>query len=286
MTTTELNNKKKLNVYLVSDSSGETVLHVANAVLSQFENININKFMWPMVRTEAQIENLGGILKKMPGVVYYTLVDEKTEYMLATKCSELNIPCISVIRDVINKTSKLLDIPILRRLPGSKHHVISEEYEEKIKAMDFTLAHDDGQLIETVHEAQILLIGVSRTSKSPTSLYLAQRGFKTANIPFVKGIGIKIDVNSLKNTLVVGLTITPERLKTIRANRLNHLGDFSKSTEYTDIMNIKEEVIEAMRYFKENNIQVLDVTGRAIEETSAEILNIFYTRYGTDHKIL
>lgn len=283
---TELDKKKKLNVYLVSDSSGETVLHVANAVLAQFENIYINKFMWPMVRTEAQIENLGEILKKMPGVVYYTLVDEKTEYLLASKCSELNIPCISVIRDVVNKTSKLLDVPVQRRLPGSKHHVISEEYEEKIKAMDFTLAHDDGQLIDTAHEAQILLIGVSRTSKSPTSLYLAQRGFKTANIPFVKGIGIRINMEAMTNTLVVGLSISPERLRTIRTNRLNHLGEFSKSTEYTDIMNIKEEVIEAMRYYKENNIQVLDVTGRAIEETSAEILNMYYTRFGSDHKIL
>lgn len=271
---------KKLCVYLVSDSSGETVLHVVNAVLSQFNDVNVNKFMWPMVRTQKQIDALAKALEIMPGIVYYTLVNEEIEVALIEVCAAREIPYISVIRDIVQKTSKVLDMEISRKTPGAQHHILNEEYNARIKAMEFTLVHDDGQSLNTVHGADILLIGVSRTSKSPTSLFLAQRGFKTANIPYVPQIGIGVEVEKLEKTLVVGLTISPERLKMIRSTRLLHLGNENSSGEYADLQSIKHEVIDALKYFKAHNIEVIDVTGRAIEETSADIMNMYNLKFG------
>lgn len=272
---------KKINVYLVSDSSGETVLHICGAVLTKFKNVNINKFMWPMVRAKEQVDNLCKILEKMPGIVYYTLANSEIESYLLEKCAALNISVISVINNVVEQTSKLLNLEIDEDSTGAKYKVLDKEYNKRIEAMNFTLAHDDGQMLSNIHEAQIAIIGVSRTSKSPTSLYLAQRGFKVANIPFVKGIGISLDVNFLKETLLVGLTISPERLRVIRTNRLNSLAsDHEAINSYTDIALIKEEVVEACKLFKSLNIKVIDVTGKAIEETASEIISLYYEQFG------
>ncbi len=272
---------QQINVYLVSDSSGETVLRVANAVLSQFNDLQANKFMWPMVRTKAHIDTLVTSMKIMPGVIIYTIVDDIVEQHLLDACAKNDLHAISVIGNIIDDLSNLFNLQSLKKKPGIQHTVLDKNYHARIAAMDYTLAHDDGQKQDDIYNADIIIIGVSRTSKSPTSLYLAQRGFKTANIPFIAGVGVNIDFAKIQQTLVVGLTINAEKLKGIRENRLNSLTSKKEYVNnYTDLTAIKEEIIDARKFFAKHDIAVMDVGNRAIEETSAEIINLYYTKFG------
>lgn len=272
---------KKANIYLVSDSSGETVLYVVNAVLAQLEHLNINKFMWPMVRSKEQVDLLFERLKVMPGIIYYTIVSEELESYIIEKSRSVNIPAIPAINQLVKTTSDLLGIPITRKIPGRQHHILDDEYVARIKAIEYTANHDDGQKMDDLSDAQIIIIGVSRSSKSPTSLYLGQRGFKTANIPFIKDIGITTDLSKCIDSLIIGFTISPERLRVIRENRLSSLGNKAKvGNEYTDLNAIKEEVLQARKFFHNHNISVIDITGKAIEETAGEIITLYFTKFG------
>jgi regulator of PEP synthase PpsR (kinase-PPPase family) len=273
--------QKQINVYLVSDSSGETVIRVANAVLAQFNGLHVNKFMWPMVRTETHIDTLVASMKVMPGVIIYTIVDDNIERYLLDACEKHSLNAISVLGGIIDYLGNLFSIHTVKKKPGLQHKVSDKSYNMRIAALDYTLAHDDGQKQNDVDKADIVIIGVSRTSKSPTSLYLAQRGFKTSNIPFIKGIGVDLDCSKLKQSLVVGLTINAEKLKSIRETRLNSLTmEREYVNNYTDLIAIKEEIIEARQFFERNDITVIDVSNRAIEETAAEIINLYHTKFG------
>lgn len=272
---------KKANIYLVSDSSGETVLYVVNAVLAQLEHLNVNKFMWPMVRSKEQVDSLLERVKLRPGIIYYTIASEELDEYITRRSRDFNLSAVPVINQLVKTTSDLLCIPITRKIAGRQHHMLDDEYAERIKAIEYTASHDDGQKMDDLSEAQIVIIGVSRSSKSPTSLYLGQRGFRTANIPFIKDIGVTTDLSKCKETLIIGFTIAPERLRVIRENRLSSLGNKTKvGNEYTDLNAIKEEVLQARKFFHQNNIQVIDITGKAIEETAGEIMTLYFAKFG------
>ncbi len=277
----------KISVYLASDSSGETALHVANAALAQFHDLHVSKFMWPMMRTQTQMDHLVEIMKVKPGILLYTIVDHEIEEYLLAECDKNNIPAISLLGHVIETISILYNFYNLRNKPGEQHKVHDEHYLARIAAIDYTLAHDDGQKLQGSYGADIILLGVSRTSKSPTSFYLAQRGFKACNIPLISGVAVDLDFAKLEKTLVVGLTINSEKLKGIRSSRLSSLTTkIQHVNNYTDLETIKAEIIEARKFFELNNIPVIDVSNKAVEETAAEIINLYYSKFNLDtHKI-
>lgn len=274
--------EKAINLYLVSDSSGETVLSVSGAVMAQFENVVANKYMWPMVRNSAQIDRLIEYMTDLPGIVLFTLVDKELTSYLQDQCNRLHIPCISAIAPVVWEIEKYLNLPAGRKIPGWQHATLDDYYFQKIAAIDFTMRHDDGQIPEGINDADILLVGVSRTSKTPTCLYLAQRGYKAANIPYVFGKQLGMEPESIKNPMVVALTVSPDRLRLIRHSRLLAIGDKggSDDSSYSDDGAIKDELREALKFYDRYNWPVIDVSGRAVEETAAEIMSLYNEKRG------
>jgi regulator of PEP synthase PpsR (kinase-PPPase family) len=271
----------KVNFYLVSDSTGETVLSISSAVLAQFENVQVNKFMWPMVRSELQVDKLISYLEQIPGVVLYTMVDKKLRTYMKKKCSYIGVPCISAIAHVVQEVAKYVGVISSRNVPGWQHLELDDEYFKRVEAIKYSISHDDGQNLGDINNADVVLLGVSRASKTPTSLCLAQRGLKTANIPYIPGIGLGIDIEQIKVPLMVGLTISPDRLKVLRAHRLSIMGDKEKAgNKYTDPDLIIDELKEAKLFFQKHNIQTIDITGKAIEETAAQIINLFFEKSG------
>ena len=260
-------------IYLISDSTGETLDRVFLAIKAQFKNIKyeINTFFF--TRTENQIAKiLDNAAQKKNSVILYTIVDSNLAKFLANKSNEKKIPCFGVLGDLILSFSKLLnqkasDIP-------SGQHALNEEYYERIEAIQFTMNHDDGNLINELHKSDLVLLGVSRTSKTPTSIYLANRGFKTSNIPLVneKSIPESLKKNP-KISCVIGLTTEAERLADIRKNRMNTLKE-TENTSYTDIENIRKEVEEAKKTYKKYKWPTIDVTRKSVEETAASIIKI------------
>lgn len=266
-----------LNLYMVSDSSGETVVAVSKAVVSQFDNIKIQEYMWPLVRSKKQIDDVVISLKKNPGVVIYTIINRELREYLKEQCNKLNVKCFSPIASIISEICSYYDIQTSKKTP-EKEILSDTSYFRKIEAMNFTVNHDDGQQVHDFNNADILLVGVSRTSKSPTSLYLAQRGYKVANWPIINEI--EYDFSLIKTPLIVGLTVSIDRLIQIRQCRL--IGqDFSDfKNDYTDALSIREEIRYANKIFKNNNFPVVDVTSKAIEEISAEIINLYFAKKG------
>lgn len=234
-----------------------------------------------MVRTRAQIDKLLRNIEERPGIILFTLVDTELANYLVEQCRRNQVPCIPAIESILQQIGKYLNLPAERKIPGWQHATLDESYFKKIEAIDFAMHHDDGQGHEGVNDADIVLVGVSRTSKTPTCLYLAQRGFKAANLPYIAKRQIGIDPNTITKPLVVALTIAPERLKMIRKSRLIALGDHNNHAEsYYDDDMIKAELREALRLYTQFNWPVIDVSGKAIEETAAEIMNIFQEKHG------
>ena len=266
-----------LNLYMVSDSSGETVVAVSKAVVSQFDNIKIQEYMWPLVRSKKQIDDVVISLKKNPGVVIYTIINRELREYLKEQCNKLNVKCFSPIASIISEICSYYDIQTSKKTP-EKEILSDTSYFRKIEAMNFTVNHDDGQQVHDFNNADILLVGVSRTSKSPTSLYLAQRGYKVANWPIINEI--EYDFSLIKTPLIVGLTVSIDRLIQIRQCRLigQNFSDFKN--DYTDALSIREEIRYANKIFKNNNFPVVDVTSKAIEEISAEIINLYFAKKG------
>ncbi|WPX96048.1 Putative pyruvate, phosphate dikinase regulatory protein [Candidatus Bandiella woodruffii] len=262
---------------MVSDSSGETVIAVSKAATSQFENIEIKEYMWPLVRVKSQINQLIESIKKKPGLVIYTIINKDLRDYLKARCQETNTKCISPIGNIISEISSYCGIAASKKNP-EKEIFDDESYFKKIEAINFTVNHDDGQLSQNFNEADILIMGVSRTSKSPTSLYLAQRGYKVANWPVINGIDYNL--SQINNPLVVGLTISVDRLIQIRQFRLISKDIKHCNNEYTDALVAKEELKYANKIFRHHNIPVIDVTSKAIEEISAEIINLYFTKKG------
>ncbi len=268
---------KEFHLHLVSDATGETINSVARACVIQFDQVRPIEHFWNLVRTERQLDMVIDGIKSHPGLVMFTLVDEPLRRRLQDVCRELQVPCIPVLDPLINALAAHLGLESQRQ-PG-RQHALDAEYFGRMDAMEFALSHDDGQSTWDLHEADVLLMGVSRTSKTPTCIYLANRGIKAANIPIVPGCPLPPEIEKLTRPLIVGLTKDPDRLIQIRRNRLKLLNQGETST-YVDPEVVRREVQEARRMFSRRGWPVIDVTRRSIEETAAEIMMLLARRHG------
>ena len=269
MAASDSTNRHSFHLHLVSDSTGETIHSVARACLVQFDDVDPVEHLWPMARTENAMNFVLDGIREKPGPVMFTLVDDRLREKLLDGCRQLKVPCISVLDPVITAFGNFLDAQPLHRIGGQ--HEMDAEYFQRIEAMDWALAHDDGQRAQELDKSDVVLVGVSRTSKTPTCLYLANRGVKAANIPFVPGIPLPDVLDRIKHALVIGLTNDPKRLVELRRARLVMLQQAGE-TPYIDPTVVRAEIIEARRYFAERNWHIIDVTRRSIEETAAAVI--------------
>jgi len=260
-------------IYLISDSTGETLDRVFLAIKAQFKNIEYDVKSYFFTRTENQVVKiLDEAKQKENAIILYTIVDNDLAKFLANKSDEKKIPCFSVLGNLILNFSKLLNQKA-SHVPSGQH-ALNEEYYERIEAIQFTMNHDDGNLVEELDKSDLILLGVSRTSKTPTSIYLANKGFKTSNIPLVNENSIPESLKkNPKMACVVGLTTEAERLVDIRKNRMITLKE-QENTSYTDIQNIKKEVENAKKTFAKYKWPTIDVTRKSVEETAASIIKI------------
>jgi len=266
---------REFHLHLVSDATGETINSVARACVIQFDQVRPIEHFWNLVRTERQLELVQDAIRANPGLVMFTLVDEGLRRKLQDFCREVQVPCIPVLDPLINALAAYLGLESQRQ-PG-RQHALDAEYFGRMDAMEFALSHDDGQSGWDLHEADVVLLGVSRTSKTPTCIYLANRGVKAANIPIVPGCPLPPELAKLTRPLIVGLTKDPDRLIQIRRNRLKLLNQGETST-YVDPEVVRAEVTEARRMFSRNGWPVIDVSRRSIEETAAEIMMLLARR--------
>ena len=263
---------EKYNVYLVSDSTGETLDRIFLSLKSQFANFEYNKKEFAFVRTEQQIDK---IIKECTSLenslILYTIVETKLAKYLSSQSETNNVPCFGILGNLILSFSKLLNQKAIHK--PSAQHVLDDDYYKRIEAIQFTMSHDDGKKVDDIGNADVILLGVSRTSKTPTSIYLANRGYKTVNIPLVLDQKIPDDLTLNKKVCIIGLIADPERLADIRRNRVAIMKDHNLK-EYTDLDFIKKEVEDSKNLFKKNNWPMIDVTRRSVEETAASILKI------------
>jgi len=269
----------RFHLHLVSDSTGETVHSVARACLVQFDDAQAVEHVWSMVRTRSQIDRVIAGVEANPGLVLFTLVSDTLRQLLQEGCRRLQVQAIPVLDPIIGALASYLHRKS-RGVPG-KQHLLDSEYFARIDAMTFALNHDDGQSSWGLNDADVCLVGVSRTSKTPTCLYLANRGIKAANVPFVPGVPLPPELIGASHPLIVGLTNDPERLIQLRRNRLDLLHQ-DEVTEYTDIEAVRTEVREARRTFVRMHWPVIDVTRRSIEETAAAVMKLLARRHGID----
>ncbi|HEY0085263.1 MAG TPA: pyruvate, water dikinase regulatory protein [Allosphingosinicella sp.] len=260
-----------LHLHLLSDSTGETLELIANACLAQFEGVEARRHLWPMVRSEGHLDRVLDDVERRPGLVLYTLVNSTIRRDLEQKTRRRGIHAVSVLDPVVHALSAVLGQEAKGR-PG-RQHVLDAAYFARVDAIQFTIAHDDGVGAENWEEADIILAGVSRTSKTPTSIYLANRGYKVANVPLVPEAPPPPEFYGLRHPLVVGLTTNPERLIQIRRNRLLSLNQ-APETDYVHLEAVNAELAFARRIFADNGWPVIDVTRRSIEETAYAIVKL------------
>jgi regulator of PEP synthase PpsR (kinase-PPPase family) len=266
---------QKINLHLISDSTGETLSAVSRAVLSQFEDVDSEDFVWPLVRTKSQIDRIILSITENPGIVLYTILEDRLVEDLKSHCYKLKIPCIPVLSRIVTEFSNYLGKSVNNSI--GRQHILDEEYFSRVEAINYTLNHDDGQSTWDLDDSDIIIIGVSRTSKSPTSVYLSCRGYKTANIPFVNIQTMPSNICDIKRPLIVGFTINPEKLIQIRQNRMLSLGQELK-TDYIDMDSVKAEIAESRKLFAKLNCKVIDVTKKSVEETAAKIVQLYQER--------
>ena len=260
-------------IYLISDSTGETLDRIFLALKAQFLNIEYKVHSYSFTRTENQIlKILDDAEKKSNAIILYTIVDNNLAKYLANVSENKKIPCFGVLGNLILNFSKILNQKATHEPSGQ--HILNEEYYDRIEAIQFTMNHDDGNLINEIDKSDIILVGVSRTSKTPTSIYLANKGFKTSNIPLVNENSLPEKLKQNPNmTCVVGLSTEPERLADLRKNRMNSLRE-TENIKYTDLENIKKEVLDAKKTFQKYKWPLIDVTRKSVEETAASIIKI------------
>jgi regulator of PEP synthase PpsR (kinase-PPPase family) len=268
---------KYFHLHLVSDASGETLTTMAKAAIVQLSGAKPNRHMHPLVRNPRQLATVLQHIEAAPGIVLYTLMNPNLAELLESRCAELNVPCVAVLKPVIQAFESFLKMPSRPVVAGQ--HTLDADYFRRIEAMNFTLSHDDSQHSEELDKADIVLIGASRTSKTPTSIYLANRGYKTANVSLVPKIPPPPSLRDLKGPFVVGLVASPERVSEIRRNRMLSLNN-DKFDDYVDAELIKEEMALTKKLCQQNRWQVIDVTRRSIEETAASIIALYEDRRG------
>ena len=259
------------HLHLVSDATGETVQSVARACLVQFEGAAPIEHIWTLVRNERQIDEVIKAIETDPGFVLFTMVNVNIRTRLQAACQRLQIPCVSVLQPIMSALGGFLQVEGQAR-PG-RQHLLDGEYFERISAMDYAMTHDDGQGVWNLEEADVVLLGVSRTSKTPTCIYLANRGIKAANIPIVPGVELPPEVFDLTSPLVIGLTNEAGNLLHVRRNRLRMMNEQDETT-YVDPVAIAEEITQAKRLFTAQNWPIIDISRRSIEETAAAIIQL------------
>jgi [pyruvate, water dikinase]-phosphate phosphotransferase / [pyruvate, water dikinase] kinase len=273
---------KRGNIYfhlhLVSDFTGETLLTVARAAAARYESISAIEHVYPLVRSARHIERVITDIEAAPGIVLYTLIEKELADRLEAACRDVAVPCINVLDPVVDVFRSYLNLQATGKVGAQ--HALDADYFRRIDALNFTMMHDDGQLPDDIEEADVVIIGISRTSKTPTSIYLANRGYRATNLPLVPGIAVPDRVLSAKRPLVVGLIASPERIMHIRQNRLLTL-NAEQDSPYVDKISIAQEIAYSRRLCAENEWPMIDVTRRSIEETAAAILALYdQHRYG------
>jgi regulator of PEP synthase PpsR (kinase-PPPase family) len=267
---------RDFHLHLVSDSTGETLITVSRAVAAQYADVTPIEHVYPLVRSQKQLDRVLAEIEEAPGIVLFTLLEKDLVARLEAKCQEINSPSLSIIGPVMQLFQAYLGADTTGRV-GAQHS-LNADYFKRIDALNYTMMHDDGQHVEGLEDADVVLVGVSRTSKTPTSVYLANRGIRTANVPLVPGIAIPRQLESLKNPLVVSLHAAPERLIQVRQNRLLSIGAGPGNEAYIDRQSVTDEVIYARRLSVKHDWAQLDVTRRSIEETAAAIMKLFADR--------
>ncbi|MEM9422102.1 MAG: pyruvate, water dikinase regulatory protein [Pseudomonadota bacterium] len=268
------------HVHLVSDSTGETLSTLLKATAARFEAAQPLEHVASLVRSHGQLDKVLARIENSPGLVMYTIVDPGMRRRLEVKCAELQIPAISALDPLLNAFAEYLGLE--QTLRAGRQYELDEQYFQRIAAIDYTLAHDDGQLTWDLETADVVLIGVSRTSKTPTCMYLAHRGIKAANVPLVPTSPPPPDLEKLRQPLVVGLTASPQRLSQIRRTRLTNLAADHDASTYSDEEEVRSEILAAKRYFVKNGWPMIDVTRRSVEETAAKILTLLSARRAGD----
>jgi len=265
---------KLYQVYQVSDSTGETLDRIFLALKAQFSNFEYKTIHFSFTRTKNQMDKIISKCKEEKNVIIlYTIVDQALAKYLADKCKNNNIPCFEVLGNLISDFSKLLKQEASQKPSGQ--HVLDEEYYKRIEAVQFTMSHDDGKIISDLDKSDILLVGISRTSKTPTSIYLANRGYRTANVPIIPNKNLPQQlIESSKKTCTIGLVCDPSRLVDVRRNRIESLQE-DRPGNYTDEKNIMNELENSKKLFKKYNWPTIDVTRKSVEETAASIIKIF-----------
>lgn len=264
------------HLHLVSDATGETINSVARACLVQFRGVEPIEHVWSLIRTKGQMDKVLLGIEDSPGPVLFTLVNESLRIHLIDGCQVLSVPCIPVLDPVIHRLARCFGVEISGQ-PGLQH-VLDAEYFDRMDAMNFALSHDDGQLAEDLDKADIVLIGVSRTSKTPTCIYLANRGIKAANVPVVPGCPLPESLLGAELPLIVGLTKDPARLIQVRRNRLRMIAEGHGETDYVDLESVRDELAFARKLCSQHGWPIIDVTRRSIEETAATIMS-YYVRH-------
>jgi [pyruvate, water dikinase]-phosphate phosphotransferase / [pyruvate, water dikinase] kinase len=264
------------HLHLVSDATGETLITVARAVAAQYSSVSPVEHMHPLVRSQKQLDRIVAEIEEAPGIVLYTLLDHDLSERLEKTCRDLGVPCLSILGPVLSLFQAYLGGETKPRVGAQ--HTLNAEYFRRIDALNYTMLHDDGQHAEDLEQAEVVLVGVSRTSKTPTSIYLANRGVKTANVPLVPGVPLPPRVETLVQPLVVGLTASPERIVQIRQNRLLGLRAEHDADQYVDREAVAAEVAAARKLCGRHNWPIIDVTRRSIEETAAEVMALLAIR--------
>jgi len=264
------------HLHLVSDATGETLTTVARAATAQYIKMSPVEHVYPLVRTQKQLDRVLAEIEESPGIVLYTLLEDDLVQRLEDHCRELSLPCLSILGPVLQLMRSYLGAETSHRVGAQ--HTLNAEYFKRIDALNYTMLHDDGQHIEELEQADVVLVGVSRTSKTPTSIYLANRGVKTGNVPLVPGIALAPQVEELSHPLVVGLFASPERIVQIRQNRLLGLKAHQDSDQYIDRKAVAEEIAFSRRLCAKHNWPLIDVTRRSIEETAAAVMSLLTER--------
>jgi [pyruvate, water dikinase]-phosphate phosphotransferase / [pyruvate, water dikinase] kinase len=264
------------HLHLISDSTGETLITVSRAAAAQYAKVMPVEHVHPLVRTSKQLDRVLHEIDESPGIVLYTLLEQHLADRLEKKCRELGLPCLSILGPVLHLFQAYLGAESTHKVGAQ--HTLNADYFRRIDALNYTMMHDDGQQADDLEDADVLLIGVSRTSKTPTSIYLANRGVKTANIPLVPGMPLPNGIEHLQRPLVVGLYASPERIVQIRQNRLLGLKAHRDDDKYIDHQSVAEEVAASRRLCTKHNWPLIDVTRRSIEETAAAVLTLLSER--------
>jgi regulator of PEP synthase PpsR (kinase-PPPase family) len=265
------------HIHLVSDSTGETLNAMARAVCARFDNVLPIEHIYALVRSQRQLERSLGDIEEAPGIVLHTIVDEKLREALEAGCRKLDMPCFPALDPLVSALSRYLGASTTTRVGA--HLRLDNDYFNRMDALNYAIGHDDGQGGQDLDQADVVLVGVSRTSKTPTCIYLAHRGVRAANVPLVPGRTAPDRLLQLRKALVVGLIISPDRLLQIRRNRLLSLNEAREST-YIDTDAVRNEIIQARRLYERHGWPIIDVTRRSVEETAAAILNLMHGGHG------